>query len=50
MSDPVILLVEDNSSDEKLTLLALKTCGIGNQVVVARDGAAVRGVETVTSL
>lgn len=35
----VILLVEDNSSDEKLTLLAFKQCGVGNEVVVARDGA-----------
>lgn len=36
----VILLVEDNASDEKLTLLAFKGCGIANQVVVERDGAA----------
>jgi two-component system response regulator len=35
-----ILLVEDNVSDEKLTLLAFKTSGIANEVVVARDGAA----------
>jgi len=35
-----ILLVEDNVSDEKLTLLAFKTSGIANDVVVARDGAA----------
>ena len=35
----LILLVEDNASDEKLTKLALKTCGVANQVVVARDGA-----------
>jgi two-component system response regulator len=35
-----ILLVEDNASDEKLTLLAFKTCGISNDVIVARDGAA----------
>jgi two-component system response regulator len=34
----VILLVEDNPSDEKLTLLAFKKCGITNEVVVARDG------------
>jgi len=34
----VILLVEDNSSDEKLTLLAFKKCGVSNEVVVARDG------------
>ena len=36
----VILLVEDNASDEKLTLLAFKNCGVSNDVVVARDGAA----------
>lgn len=34
-----ILLVEDNSSDEKLTLLAFKHCGVTNEIVVARDGA-----------
>ena len=33
-----ILLVEDNASDEKLTLLAFKRCGIANEIVVARDG------------
>src|SRR5580704_14540870 len=36
----VILLVEDNASDEKLTLLAFKKCGVANEVVVVRDGAA----------
>lgn len=36
----VILLVEDNASDEKLTLLAFRSCGVENQVVVVRDGAA----------
>ena len=36
----IILLIEDNSSDEKLTLLAFKNCGVANQIVVARDGAA----------
>jgi len=35
----VILLVEDNASDEKLTLLAFKKCGVANDIVVARDGA-----------
>lgn len=35
-----ILLVEDNSSDEKLTRLAFKNCGVANEVVVVRDGAA----------
>ena len=36
----VILLVEDNASDEKLTVLAFRTCGVANDVVVTRDGAA----------
>jgi two-component system, response regulator len=36
----VILLVEDNASDEKLTLLAFRNCGVSNEMVVARDGAA----------
>ena len=36
----VILLVEDNASDEKLTVLAFKKCGVANEVVVMRDGAA----------
>lgn len=35
-----ILLVEDNSSDEKLTRVAFKNCGVSNNVVVVRDGAA----------
>lgn len=35
-----ILLVEDNSSDEKLTLLAFKNCGVPNEITVVRDGAA----------
>ena len=40
MSDHVILLVEDNASDEALTLRALKKNNIQNEVVVVRDGAA----------
>src|ERR1044071_10026699 len=36
----VILLVEDNASDEKLTVLAFKKCGIANEIIVMRDGAA----------
>jgi CheY-like chemotaxis protein len=36
----VILLVEDNASDEKLTVLAFKKCGVANDVIVVRDGAA----------
>lgn len=39
MSNKTILLVEDNPSDEKLTLLAFKSCGVSNEVVVVRDGA-----------
>ena len=37
--DKVILLVEDNPDDEVLTLRAFKKNNIGNEVVVARDGA-----------
>ena len=35
-----ILLVEDNPTDEKLTVLAFKQCGVANTIVVERDGAA----------
>jgi two-component system response regulator len=35
----LILLVEDNSSDEKLTVLALRKCEVPNEVAVVRDGA-----------
>ncbi len=34
-----ILLVEDNADDEALTRRALKKNNIGNELVVARDGA-----------
>ncbi|MBX3224943.1 MAG: response regulator [Labilithrix sp.] len=34
----MILLVEDNEADEKLTIRALKKSNIANEVVVARDG------------
>ncbi|HMG55205.1 MAG TPA: response regulator [Kofleriaceae bacterium] len=34
----IILLVEDNPSDEKLTLRAFKKAGIANEVFVVRDG------------
>lgn len=33
-----ILLVEDNETDEELTLMALHQSHIGNEVVVVRDG------------
>jgi two-component system response regulator len=36
----VILLVEDNTSDEKLTVVAFRNCGVANEIVVVRDGAA----------
>jgi two-component system response regulator len=35
----LILLVEDNSSDEKLALLAFKRSGVPCEIDVARDGA-----------
>ena len=38
MNNKVILLVEDNNDDEKLTLRAFKKKNILNTVVVARDG------------
>ena len=37
--DRIILLVEDNPDDVKLTLRALRKNNILNEVVVARDGA-----------
>ena len=39
MNDKIILLVEDNADDEKLTLRALKKNHIKNEVVVTRNGA-----------
>ena len=36
----VILLVEDNRTDEKLTLRAFRDCGVANEIFVVRDGAA----------
>lgn len=39
MPEKSILLVEDNPDDEALTLHALETNKIGNQVMVARNGA-----------
>jgi two-component system response regulator len=39
MESKTILLVEDNSDDEALTLRALKKNNIKNEVVIARDGA-----------
>jgi two-component system response regulator len=37
--DKIILLVEDNSSDEKLTIRAFQKAHITNEIVVVRDGA-----------
>jgi two-component system response regulator len=39
MTNGSILLVEDNSDDQKLTLRALKKNNITNEVVIAEDGA-----------
>jgi CheY-like chemotaxis protein len=39
MDSKIIFLVEDNPDDEALTLRAFKKNNIGNEVVVARDGA-----------
>lgn len=39
MNDRPILLVEDNADDEALALRAFKKMNIGNEIVVARDGA-----------
>ena len=38
MSEPVILLVEDNRDDAELTRLALMDCKITNQMVWVQDG------------
>jgi two-component system response regulator len=35
----IILLVEDNPTDEKLTMRAFKKSGIANEIFVVRDGA-----------
>jgi CheY-like chemotaxis protein len=39
MDSKIILLVEDNADDEALTYRALMKNNIGNQLIVARDGA-----------
>jgi len=39
MASKTILLVEDNADDEALTFRALMKNNIGNQLVIARDGA-----------
>lgn len=38
-SPPPVLLVEDNPSDEALTLWAFKKNGFVNEIIVVRDGA-----------
>jgi two-component system response regulator len=39
MHDRVIVLVEDNATDEELTLRAFRKSNIVNRIVVLRDGA-----------
>ena len=39
MNSGPIFLVEDNADDETLILRAMKRSNIGNEIVVARDGA-----------
>jgi two-component system response regulator len=39
MTERIILLVEDNPSDEELTTRALRKANIANEIVVARDGS-----------
>ncbi len=39
MNNTTLLLVDDNSKDELLTLRALKKCHLANEIVVVRDGA-----------
>ena len=39
VTNKLILLIEDNPDDEELTLDALRTGGVKNEIVVARDGA-----------
>ncbi len=38
MSPPSLLLIEDNPDDVKLTLRAFRKCGLGDDVVIVRDG------------
>ncbi len=39
MPDKLILLVEDNPDDEKLTMRALKKNNVANEIAIARDGS-----------
>ncbi len=38
MTDKVILLVEDNPDDERLTVRALKKNNVLNEIIITRDG------------
>ena len=39
VNDRIILLVEDNSDDEDLTIRSLRKSNISNKIIVAHDGA-----------
>ena len=38
MTTKPILLVEDTPDDAELTVMSLKRSGLGNEVIVAKDG------------
>jgi CheY-like chemotaxis protein len=38
VTQPYILLVEDNPDDEELTLLSLRRNNLGHEIIVVRDG------------
>lgn len=40
MSEPILMLVDDNSDDVELMRLALRDCGVPHELVVCRDGQA----------
>ena len=47
--NPVIVLVEDNSDDEVLTIRALPRANVSNDIVVVRDGVCPRSCSSISS-